>query len=143
MLDSTVETNNIVTQNGSTFILIRSWVRRISFFLLKSRSISGLPCISNGSACNCQTVGPSNLPTYWMAIWLVDSGFYLMIWLVDSVFYLMIWLVDSVFYLMIWLVDSVFYFMISFYVFITTMWLRKPEDLNSHRPSPLYYKGTD
>ena len=132
MLDSTVETNNIVTQNGSTFILIRSWVRRISFFLLKSRSISGLPCISNGSACNCQTVGPSNLPTYWMAIWLVDSGFYLMIWLVDSVFYLMIWLVDSV-----------FYFMISFYVFITTMWLRKPEDLNSHRPSPLYYKGTD
>ena len=132
MLDSTVETNNIVTQNGSTFILIRSWVRRISFFLLKSRSISGLPCISNGSACNCQTVGPSNLPTYWMAIWLVDSGFYLMIWLVDSVFYFMIWLVDSV-----------FYFMISFYVFITTMWLRKPVDLNSHRPSPLYYKGTD
>ena len=132
MLDSTVETNNIVTQNGSIFILIRSWVRRISFFLLKSRSISGLPCISNGSACNCQTVGPSNLPTYWMAIWLVDSGFYLMIWLVDSVFYLMIWLVDSV-----------FYFMISFYVFITTMWLRKPVDLNSHRPSPLYYKGTD
>ena len=132
MLDSTVETNNIVTQNGSIFILIRSWVRRISFFLLKSRSISGLPCISNGSACNCQTVGPSNLPTYWMAIWLVDSGFYLMIWLVDSVFYLMIWLVDSVFYLMI-----------SFYVFITTMWLRKPVDLNSHRPSPLYYKGTD
>ena len=132
MLDSTVETNNIVTQNGSIFILIRSWVRRISFFLLKSRSISGLPCISNGSACNCQTVGPSNLPTYWMAIWLVDSGFYLMIWLVDSVFYLMIWLVDSV-----------FYFMISFYVFITTMWLRKPVDLNPHRPSPLYYKGTD
>ena len=132
MLDSTVETNNIVTQNGSIFILIRSWVRRISFFLLKSRSISGLPRISNGSACNCQTVGPSNLPTYWMAIWLVDSGFYLMIWLVDSVFYLMIWLVDSV-----------FYFMISFYVFITTMWLRKPVDLNSHRPSPLYYKGTD
>ena len=132
MLDSTVETNNIVTQNGSIFILIRSWVRRISFFLLKSRSISGLPRLSNGSACNCQTVGPSNLPTYWMAIWLVDSGFYLMIWLVDSVFYLMIWLVDSV-----------FYFMISFYVFITTMWLRKPVDLNSHRPSPLYYKGTD
>ena len=132
MLDSTVETNNIVTQNGSIFILSRSWVRRISFFLLKSRSISGLPRISNGSACNCQTVGPSNLPTYWMAIWLVDS-----------VFYLMIWLVDSVFYLMIWLVDSVFYFMISFYVFITTMWLRKPVDLNSHRPSPLYYRGTD
>ena len=56
-----------------------------------------------------------DLPPYWITIWLID----------DTMLFLFV-------YLIIW-----------FYVFVTTIRLKKLVHLSSHRLSPWYYKRTD
>ena len=83
--------------------------------LFATLHVRWLSRIFNRNACVYQTATRWDLPPYRITVWVID------------------WWCNIC--LLTWWIDSRY--------FVTAIWHEKPVDLNSHRPSPLYYKRVD
>ena len=83
--------------------------------LFATLHVRWLSRIFNRNACVYQIATRWDLPPYRITIWLIN------------------W----------WCNICLFTWWIVSRFFVTAIWYGKPVDLNSHRPSPLYYKRTD